>query len=212
MPTYDEIEYSHGINKTYVELLCEYLRKRYELRQFNGWLLDVGAGTGDYYQTFALKSHIHAVPTGDYDLEGDWNAYDNQYSYIFCKSVLEHIKNTQHFLSETKRVLKSGGLVIFLVPDYLSQWKNFYDDSTHVKSFTKKSITQAFLLAGFQDVKCELFYQLPFVWRYPFLKFIPFLVRTFIPDCFKYHKGRQNVLIRHSKERMLLLTARKSMI
>ncbi len=193
---YDEVEHPHGINKTYVNLLVRYLIRRFSLGKSICKLLDVGAGTGDYWQTFQAMG-ILSIPS-TWDLEGEW---DSKVTCIFCKSVLEHIQDTQHFLSEAKRVLVMNGLAIFLVPDWNSQWKNFYDDSTHIRPFTKKGLEQAFKLVGFRDVQCEYFYQLPFTWRHRWLKWIIYILRLF-PKSWSVH-------IRFSKERMLLLTARK---
>jgi len=199
MSQYDRIEHPQGINKTYVRLLCWYLFKRYHLRPIK-LLLDIGAGTGDYYKTFNDLG-LNAYPSF-WDLEGHWTPQAEVYDYVFCKSVLEHISNTQHFLSETKRILNEGGLAIFLVPDWNSQWKSFYDDSTHIKPFTKKGLTQALTLAGFEDVKCEYFYQLPFSWGW--LWWVPHML-WFFP--YKYRMLCK--LIRFSKERMLLGTGVK---
>ena len=200
---YVKVEYPQGVNQNYVYLLCEYMVKRYNLC-LPGLLLDVGAGTGDYTHTFMFDFHLNALPLSETDLECDWHFPTGSAKYIFCKSVLEHIQNTKGFLKEAKRSLKRRGLAIFLVPDWNSQWRTFYDDSTHIKPFTRKGLEQAFKLAGFKDVQCEYFVQLPFTWRHRWLRWIPYLVRLlpFPTRC-------SIKLVKFSRERMLLLSARK---
>jgi len=136
------------------------------------------------------------------DFERDYFPFNSEFDWVFSKSTLEHVQNTEHMLNEVRRVLNYGGRVIFMVPDWNSQWKIFYDDPTHVKPFSKKGLEKAFKLAGFEDVKCEYFSQLPFLWDRPYLKWIPYIV-SLLPHITRYK------LIRFSKEKMLLLTAQK---
>lgn len=193
----------------YDQLLCDYLAKRYSLC----WktLLDVGCGEGNHVKAFQ-KWHVFTtgIDRPQCNLENQSIPYpDNYFHIVFSKSVIEHIRSTDHLLSEMRRVLRTQGIVICLTPDWRTDYKMFYDDPTHIRPFTKKGLEKAFTLAGFKDVQCEEFYQLPFLWKHPWLKFIPHLI-ALLPDSWKYHNGKQNVLIRHSKERMLLLTARKA--
>jgi len=197
---YDQIEYPNGVNRIYRLALVRYLKKRYRIRDYS-YMLDVGAGVSDYWKTFQTKK-ILAFPTS-YDLEKEWEHDSGSQDYIFCKSVLEHIHDTQHFLSEARRVLKYGGEAIFLVPDWESQWNIFYDDSTHVKPFTLKGLEQALKLAGFSDVRCEHFYQLPFTWKYTKLKWLLYVLRLLPRDTIC------STHVRFSRERMLLCTAMK---
>jgi hypothetical protein len=75
-------------------------------------------------------------------------------------------------------------------------------------------LRDALRINGFKQADCEYFYQLPFVWKYPFLKFIPKLIDFFTPECLKWKdKEQRNTkdrkLIRFSKEQMLLSYGRK---
>ena len=206
MGKYLEVEYP-TINEHYVALLASYLRQHYF--KGKGFLLDIGAGTGHYVRAFrGLGLITHGVDR-ERNFESDALPFSAQtFNYVFSKSTLEHIANTQHILAETKRVLVDGGIALFLVPDWNSQWRCFYDDSTHIKPFTRRGLEQAFQLAGFSEVKCSYFYQLPFLWKRPYLGWIPRLV-ALLPDRFKYWKGKQVKLVRFSKEKMLLLSAVK---
>jgi SAM-dependent methyltransferase len=146
------------------------------------------------------------------DLERDPFPFeDNYFDFVFSKSVLEHVHNTENIVKETYRVLKPGGITVQLTPDWATDYKMFWDDPTHVKPFTRKGLQNAFKLANFIEVKCEGFYQLPFLWKHPRLTFITRLI-SLLPDSLKWKDKEeriQRVLIRHGKERMLLVSARK---
>ena len=114
-------------------------------------------------------------------------------------------------IKETFRVLKPGGKTVQLTPDWATDYKIFWDDPTHVKPFTRKGLQDAFKFEGFEQVVCEGFWQLPFLWKYPQLSFIRFALSMF-PDFLKWkdkEELNQRALIRHSKECMLLVSACK---
>ncbi len=131
---------------------------------------------------------------------------DNTFDIIFSKSVIEHVLNTDHFLNESKRMLKEGGKIIVMCPAWETQSKNFYDDYTHVRPFTTHGLEAALRACGFKEVEVSNFYQLPFVWKFPVLKLICYII-SFLPDRFKWYNNKRskpNKLIRFSKETMLL--------
>ena len=106
---------------------------------------------------------------------------------------------------EIYRIVKPGGLVITMVPDWEAVYKTFYEDYTHRTPFTSNSLKDIFLINGFDDVKVEKFRQLPFLWTLPWLKpfcsFVAFTAPRFLRP---YSK-----LIKFSQEIMLLSTAVK---
>ena len=54
---------------------------------------------------------------------------DNQYDIILCNHVLEHIPDDTKAMQELYRVLKTGGMGIFQIPQDLSREFTFSDDS-----------------------------------------------------------------------------------
>ena len=52
---------------------------------------------------------------------------------IHCRSVLEHIQNFEHLLSEMMRVLKNDGKAYIFVPHFSNPY--YYSDPTHVRPF-----------------------------------------------------------------------------
>ncbi len=214
--------------KKYPQKFCDYLSGKYfnKAAGASKTLLDIGSGKGNHLVGFVRngflvkgidkrKDCLEVLPDADIrecDLERDTFPFeDNYFDCVFSKSVMEHVHNTENIVRETFRVLKPGGISVQLTPDWATDYKHFWDDPTHVKPFTKKGFLKAFVFEGFEDVKCEGFYQLPFLWKYPRLTFVTRII-SLLPDSFKWKdqdEKIQNVLIRHSKERMLLATARK---
>jgi 2-polyprenyl-3-methyl-5-hydroxy-6-metoxy-1,4-benzoquinol methylase len=192
-------------------------------------LLDVGAGKGvqaavfsRYFSITTIDRHDDAKETfGSLNLDanavvaeiGDqaFPLPDNSFDVVFTKSVIEHVENWEQFLSEIFRVLKPGGSVIVMTPNWSTQSANFYDDPTHIRPYTKRTLDRVLRMTGFDSIQVENIYQLPFTWRMPILKFIPWLVRK-LPDSMKWRdrqQRRHRLLVRFSKETMLLALARK---
>lgn len=51
---------------------------------------------------------------------------DNSFSTILSMTVVEHVKNIYTYLKEANRVLKSGGILIVVAPNYNSFWEGHY--------------------------------------------------------------------------------------
>jgi len=208
--TYLDVFY-HSDAGGYPKLLAKYLVFKYLNHAYDRTMLDIGTGKGDMAKAFEAHGlQVTGINKSECDLETEPLQFAREtFDYVFSKSCIEHIWNTDHLLAETYRVLKPGGRAIFMTPDWATDYKMFYDDPTHVKPFTQKGLRTAFIIAGFKNVKVEGFYQLPFLWRHRCLTFIVRLIQL-LPDSWKYKRnGEQIVWIRHSKERMILLVTRK---
>ena len=101
------------------------------------------------------------------------------------------------------RVLKKGGLLITLTPDWESNYKKFYDDFTHRSPFTTISLKDVYELNNFKDVNTFKFRQLPIVWKYPLLNYFCSFISIFIPV------RVTNKFLRWSRELMLIGVGRK---
>ena len=186
----------------------------------NKTFLEIGCGRGDFINEFSKKEVIcyatdklvsaksnlnENVAFSVYNISNEKLPYeDNFFDAIYTKSVVEHISNHEHFFKECRRVLKINGILITYTPDWETQYLHFYDDPTHIKPFTKITLKNCYEMYGFENCKVEKFYQLPFIWQFPFLKNILRIISFLIPLRCKIK------LLRFSKELMLIGFARKS--
>lgn len=204
---------------SYPDKLAQYLFNRFEMKKGDK-LLDLGCGRGDFSKAFAnqglaaegadieqTKSEIiSGINVKHFDLEKINYPYpDNHFDVIFSKSVFEHIDDPTVFLNEQKRILKPGGRMIILTPDWESQIKIFWNDYTHKRPYTILGLSNVLKIFNFKNVHSEIFYQLPLYWKYPKLKFIAKLLKLTGP----VNKLYKNKFYRWSKELMILATGIK---
>ena len=123
--------------------------------QNHSLVVDVGCGQGDFLiQAKELEIAAEGVDDKDY-----WVKYcldkglkaklgsvlklpydDNSLEAIFLQSVLEHVDAIKS-MKEITRVIKKGGIVAISCP---TPEKHFWDDPTHVRPHTIKSLTTLF--------------------------------------------------------------------
>jgi len=221
MSNYRDIIYPYDDNNDYPSRLCDYLFARFFDNKENATLLDVGCSGGTHMKYFTengLKckgvdlrdENVHGFEVKGCNIEKDKIPYeDNSFDYVYSKSLAEHVVNTDNFFSNVLRVLKPGGVFVCMTPDWKSQMSHFWDDYTHIHAFTRKSLRNALTINGFKNADCEYFYQLPFLWNRPYLKFIPIIINTVTTQNMKWknsneNNGEDHKLIRFSKEQMLL--------
>lgn len=200
---------------TYPDQLAAYLIERFHI--FEGArLLDVGCGRGDFLNGF-LRHGIDAIGIdgaerveehfiGGINLETDALPFpDESVDVCFSKSVMEHLHNPEKMLTECYRVLKPGGRIIAMVPDWHTCMYIYYDDHTHVQPYTATGLRDCMRMYGFQNVQAEQFYQLPVVWKYPAVKIICRMLQLLGPVK-KISKGK---FYRFSRELILLAEGTK---
>ena len=62
---------------------------------------------------------------------------DQHFDVIFSKSLVEHFYYPEKIYQEMHRVLKNGGIIITMTPDWEINYKTFYEDYTHRTPFSK---------------------------------------------------------------------------
>ncbi len=89
-----------------------------------------------FYDRFKRMEHLDYITTDLNSPLADVKAdicelpFENdEFDYIFCNHVLEHIPDDTKAMNELYRVLKPGGMGIFQVPQDLSRVKTFEDNS-----------------------------------------------------------------------------------
>lgn len=184
-------------------------------------LLDVGCGRGDFLKGFQdleldvcgldnEKSHsqmLKGIEVRYANIENEPFPFDSQMlDVVFSKSVIEHLFDPENFMRECYRVLKSGGRVIIMTPDWISQIKIFFDDYTHRQPYSVSTVKDILNIFGFKEVSSELFYQLPILWKYAVLKILSRILRLFVPVTTKSRIR----FVRWSVELMILGTGIKN--
>jgi SAM-dependent methyltransferase len=200
----------------YPDQLAEYLCYRFSIAR-GSKLLDVGFGRGDFLRAFARRGlEVAGVDQSTAALEGcadlpvsRCNAgaeplpfADASFDVVFHKSLLEHLDNPEPLMDETMRVLKPGGRLIALVPDWISQMGIYYDDHTHRRPYTTVGLHDLMVMTGFDECRAELFYQLPAVWNNHALRLVSRCLRLFVHA---EHRPR-SAFVRWSVELMILGT------
>ncbi len=207
----------------YPSKFIKYLIKRFNLKK-NQKILEIGCGRGDFLNEFYQSGlEAHGVDISDYsknyfpklkflktDLENESLPFDNSFfDVIYSKSLIEHFYYPEKIFKEAYRVLKPGGIIITLTPEWKYIYKTFYDDYTHRVPFTKESLRDIHNIHNFKEVKVESFKQLPILFNknffYYFFNLSSVLTRILVPDIFIM----RNKWIRFSKEIMLLSYAKK---
>lgn len=82
---------------------------------------------------------------------GAFPVADDSVDMAVSLAVIEHLRDPENFISEIYRCLKPGGLFYLSTPNFQLDWKNFYNDPTHVRPYTPESIEQLLKLSGFMS-------------------------------------------------------------
>jgi len=173
---YYESHYGHLLDRS-GSLLGDY----YKRNVFDVWaksakdILDFGAGHGvltesvnavchdlSTYALDRLRSSGRKVVANTSDLPGE------SYDVVFSSHTLEHCKNPIDIIVEMRRLLKSTGRVILILPIEAMPGKPKYtvDHDCHLYAWNFQNITNLLITGGF-----KIEYQSVF--------FAPFMLRTF---------------------------------
>ena len=65
------------------------------------------------------------------------------------------MNTSQIFLifSEIYRILKKDGILIIITPNFTYDYKNFYDDPTHINPFTVIKLSEVLKLFKFREIE-----------------------------------------------------------
>ena len=218
--TFNEVVLGKALNQgtQYNKKLMNYLLDDLaKVESHEGIFLDLGGGWG-HLTVLAKEIGYNAICLDRENISGMANALccdivndkfplaSNCVSVVFCKSTIEHLYTNQlpSFMSEVQRVLKPGGKVIFMTPDWDSNIHNFYTVFSHVTPYTQQSLTQCLKMYGFIDVSVHKLIQLPSTWNNSISLFFSKLIK-YSPLPRGLHKW-----VRWSKELSLIGIASKS--
>lgn len=167
----DVTNYTEERKKKTIELIRPFLKNN---------CLDCGCGAGIGMLTHMLNE---VVPTKGIDISDiaiddakkrypkiefkccsatDIDFPDNSFNTLFVSETVEHVPDTLKMFSEFKRILKKGGNLIIIVPEYnlfkniiiaLFKWEETFDPiGEHVRYYSKKSIKKVLKQFGFEII------------------------------------------------------------
>ncbi len=151
-------------------------------------ILDVGCGNGklaEYlvglrHEVVGIDAQIASEKKDSYthiqqDLSLVWKVAPDYFDMVICTDVAEHLYNPTHILKQSELVLKSGGLLIFGVPNHFDlrqrlrmffgkgivHWDNVQYgqkswDYSHVRFFSLKDLGEMFQSFNWQVEQLQL--------------------------------------------------------
>ena len=117
-------------------------------------------------------------------------------------------------MKEILRILKPGGIVITLTPEWVSQIETFYEDPTHVHPYQPKGLEDLLIMSGFTDTSSEIFFYHEYLWNSTFWRSIASILQKFIST----KGGRRlstltgNKFLRWSVEKQVLGVGKKPVL
>ena len=214
MSDYIEVVYSaNNTPKTaYPYKLATYLFDMFGMEKGQK-ILEPGCGRGEFLNGFRKMGmdvygcdlspqageDLEGIVVKQVDIENESLPYDDNYfDVVYSKSLLEHLWKPDLYLKEARRILKPGGMILTLVPDWEANYKIYFDDYTHRTPFTKVSLRDIYRMCNYSDVRVVKFRQLPIVWKLPVLNYFCAFIAPFVPP------RTTNKFLRWSRELMLI--------
>jgi SAM-dependent methyltransferase len=140
--------------------ICRYLRRWIGP---NDAVLDLGAGRCDFANNVVAGS-VTALDVDDTVLSSarpgvkaivgdctDLSAFnDDDLDVVLASNLLEHLDRTTalRLLGEARRVLRPGGRLILLQPNFRLSPGGYFDDYTHVAIYTDRSLRDLLIAEG----------------------------------------------------------------
>lgn len=149
-------------------------------------VLELGAGYCDFINTIKAKEKIAVdynekskeYADKDIDFHNDSVTSlsfvkSSSIDLVFASNLYEHLTDddAQKSLNEVYRVLKTGGQIILMQPNYKYAYADYFDDFTHRKVYSHISLADLLLTHNFSEVKI-----IP--------RFLPFSLKSRLPKSY----------------------------
>jgi ubiquinone/menaquinone biosynthesis C-methylase UbiE len=146
-------------------------------------VLDLGAGYCDFINNIRAARKVavdmadvvrlHAAAEVEVHLGSCTRlefAGDASFDVVFASNLFEHLSmvDVHQTLSEVRRVLKPGGNLMVIQPNFRYCFRQYFDDYTHMTIFTDRSLSDVMVVAGLEPVKVTP-------------RFLPFSVKSRLP-------------------------------
>ena len=112
------------------------------------------------------------------DPAGAWDLQDSSFDAVWAGEVIEHVADTQAWLSEVRRVLRSGGRLILTTPDngplmllWMALSRGAFEArmdprSDHLRFYSRRTLTRLLEDFGFEQISVRGAGGLPGARRY----------------------------------------------
>ena len=164
-----------------------------------------------FWDMLTRAPHLAVTCSYPYDLDIEKDRIplpDNSVDLVTNIGLIEALKVYDNLMSESKRILKPGGFFYTITPNWLKDYKNFYNNPIHKKPYTPNSLKQALSINEFREIRIlpglrskpiwyykgrlrfeKAYYLLPFN-QYDFYEkkfYAKSVFRKFIPEFLKGH-------------------------
>jgi SAM-dependent methyltransferase len=132
-----------------LELGCGYGYFINHIRCASRTAMDSWPGARDY-----LGSDVNALTGNITSLAG---IADGSMDFVFASNVFEHLEQADLFtcLAEVKRVLRAGGTLNILQPNYRFCYDEYFDDYTHKSPYSDRSLCDILQVSGLRILECR---------------------------------------------------------
>jgi SAM-dependent methyltransferase len=118
---------------------------------------------------------------------------DNSVDIVHASNLFEHLTDAEldAAMTEVKRVLKKGGKLILMQPNYYYKYRSYFDDPTHKKVFSHFAL-ESFLVSYSMKIKLMKPKFLPFSLRSrpSIIPIHPLIIRAYINSPWKPFGGQ----------------------
>lgn len=190
--------------------VCEYLQR---FVQADLPLLELGAGYGDFVR-FIRASEKRAVEVNP-DLAAFWPPEvvaliqklpsripleNASCGTVVASNLFEHfaINDCQAILGEARRLLRTGGRLLIIQPNFRLEPRHYYDDYTHITPFSDVGFVDFLRANGWRVLHCEPRF-LPFSMNSRLPKW-SWLVRLYLLLPYRPHAGQFLVIAEAEKD------------
>jgi SAM-dependent methyltransferase len=161
-PGYFETRYVHDANRSTVwRHIAEHLQRWVPA---DGAVLELGAGYCDFSNNIRAATKVamdidaggkKRAGAGVLTEVGDCANLDRfegaSFDTVFASNLLEHLDrpHTLELLDGVRRVLRPGGRLVLVQPNFRLRPREYFDDYTHVQIFTDRSLPDLLASVGF---------------------------------------------------------------
>lgn len=147
-------------------------------------VLDLGSGYCDFINSitarkkYALDKYINPKIYAFQEVEGLFGDYslmnkkikDDSLDIVFASNFLEHLnqEDTEKCINMIYKKLKINGLFIIIQPNYKFSYKDYFDDYTHITTWSDIGLKDYLISKNFQICLCKP-------------RFLPFSMKSKIP-------------------------------